>query len=74
MSILCLFLSYTKQVIAKVFNDNVVKLHGITRTNMSDQNWVFTSHFFEGIIQDVGDGVTYLFNLSFIDRQENWGD
>jgi hypothetical protein len=36
---------YTGAQVAQVFLDNIVKLHGVPKTLVSDRDNIFTSHF-----------------------------
>jgi transposase InsO family protein len=45
---------FTAQGVAKVFLDNVVKLHGMPRTIESDRDKLFTSQFWKQLISLMG--------------------
>jgi hypothetical protein len=42
---------YTTIIVAKVFMDNIVKLHGIPQSIISDQDKVFTSNFWKELFR-----------------------
>lgn len=50
---------FTTTQVAKSFLDNVVKLHGVLRSNVSDQDKVFTRHFLHELFQAVGTKLHY---------------
>ena len=45
---------FTATSVAKVFLDNVVKLHGIPKTIISDRDKIFTSKFWRNLLQSMG--------------------
>lgn len=45
---------YTAQEVAKVFMDQVVALHGVPKTIISDRDKVFTSHLWRELMKNVG--------------------
>jgi len=45
---------YTAQEVARVFMDQVVALHKIPQTIISDRDKVFTSHFWKELMKNVG--------------------
>jgi transposase InsO family protein len=45
---------YTVVSVAHTFFDNVVKLHGVPKTIVSDRDKVFTCHFWTGLLKLVG--------------------
>jgi hypothetical protein len=42
---------YTAASVAQVFFTNIVKLHGLPKTIVSDRDKVFTSHFWKELFQ-----------------------
>lgn len=50
---------YTAKSVAKVYVDNVVKLHGIPLSIISDRDKVFTSAFWKAVIAAVGTKLHY---------------
>ena len=44
---------YTAAVVGKTFLDNVVKLHGLPASIVTDRDTIFVSHFLEGTVQIV---------------------
>lgn len=45
---------FSAAVVAQVFLDNVVKLHGVPKTLVSDRDKVFTSQFWKALFQTLG--------------------
>jgi hypothetical protein len=45
---------YTASQVAQLFFDNIVKLHGVPRTIVSDRDKVFTSQFWRDLFQLLG--------------------
>ena len=45
---------YTAKTVAKLFFDNIHKLHGIPTTITSDRDRIFTSAFWQGLFRLVG--------------------
>ena len=50
---------YTAVIIAQLFFDNIVKLHGLPETIVSDRDTIFVSHFWKELIKK------YKVNLNF---------
>lgn len=42
---------FSAMVVAQVFLDNIVKLHGVPKSMVSDRDKVFTSHFLKALFQ-----------------------
>jgi hypothetical protein len=45
---------FSAAIVAQVFLDNVVKLHGVPKTLVSDRDKVFTSQFWKALFQTLG--------------------
>jgi hypothetical protein len=45
---------FTAASIAKVFVDQVYRLHGLPRAIMSDRDHIFTSHFWKSLFKAAG--------------------
>jgi hypothetical protein len=50
---------YTATAVARVFFDNIVKLHGIPSTIVSDRDPVFTGHFWKELFAMAGLGLQF---------------
>lgn len=50
---------YTAASVSKLFLDQVVKLHGVPETIVSDRDPIFTSNFWRALIQAVGPKLNY---------------
>ena len=45
---------FTTKEVARMFLDNVVKLHGVPQTIITDKDKVFTSLFWQGLLKSLG--------------------
>ena len=50
---------YTAHSVATVFVDNIVKLHGVPASIVSDRDRVFTSHFWRRLFKEIGTKLCY---------------
>lgn len=51
--------SYTAQSVATIFIDNVVRLHGVPASIVSDRDKVFTSYFWKKLFTEIGTKLCY---------------
>jgi hypothetical protein len=50
---------YTATSVSKLFIDNIVKLHGVPATIVSDRDKIFTSHFWRELVKALGTKLNY---------------
>jgi transposase InsO family protein len=50
---------YTAATVAKLFLDQIVRLHGVPITIISDRDKVFTSHFWKELLKALGTQLHY---------------
>jgi hypothetical protein len=50
---------YTAASVAKLFIDNIVKLHGVPLSIVSDRDRIFTSHFWKELLKALGTRLKY---------------
>lgn len=50
---------FNAQIVARVFMDNVFKLHGIPSSIISDRDKVFTSTFWKELFKQIGTTLSY---------------
>ena len=50
---------YTAHSVATVFVDNIVKLHGVPASIVSDRDRVFTRHFWRRLFKEIGTKLCY---------------
>jgi transposase InsO family protein len=50
---------YTAATVAKLFLDQIVRLHGVALTIISDRDKVFTSHFWKELLKALGTQLHY---------------
>jgi IS30 family transposase len=50
---------YTAATVAKLFLDQIVRLHGVALTIISDRDKVFTSHFSKELLKALGTQLHY---------------
>lgn len=67
-------ISYPLQKLAKLYIDNVVSLHGIPSSIVSDRDMRFTSRFWSSLEESMGTKLKVEFSLSSSERRSDKED